>query len=509
MSEITISKIKRNKEANKEIKRAAAYIRVSTDMQTEFSPDAQLKDIRKYCEEHNFILQEEYIFIEEGVSGKHIDKRVEFKKMLKIAEEKPKKFDVIITHKFDRFARNRRDSINIKYHLRDELGIDIVSVKEPLPEDKKLSMVMESNLEMFGEFYSLNLSDEVKKGQRERTSQGKWTGGTVPFGYKIKYVILNNDNKEEVAIKLVKNEEEAKIVQIIYEKFLGGLSIRNIAKYLNNLGVKTRNNVNFYDKRISYILHNPMYVGYVHWTDGGLGVNWFNDDTVLGKGEHEPIISIDTWEKTQKILTQMHENNIANCSNSVNEENENWLRGILKCGNCGHSLVSHGGSYQCSYYALGGCKISHSIRMKKIQDIILENLKNTYENKNITINISNKHYDNKNEIELIEANINNLNKKFERVKLAYENGIDTIEEYKENKTKLIKEKKELEIKLEDIKINKNYEKIKKTVINSCKEAYNLLIDENVDVYTKREMSARLFEKIVFFKPDNKIEIYYK
>ena len=55
--------------------------------------------------------------------------------------------------------------------LRKKYGVEIISVKEPLPDDKKLAMLIESNLETYGEYYSENLSDEVKKGQRKKANR--------------------------------------------------------------------------------------------------------------------------------------------------------------------------------------------------------------------------------------------------------------------------------------------------------------------------------------------------
>ena len=100
------------------MKTAAAYIRVSTDDQIEYSPDSQLKAIRKYAKEHELILPEEFIFIDEGISGRKADKRPSFQRMIGTAKLKPKPFDVILLWKFSRFARNRTDAIVYKNLLR-------------------------------------------------------------------------------------------------------------------------------------------------------------------------------------------------------------------------------------------------------------------------------------------------------------------------------------------------------------------------------------------------------
>lgn len=144
------------------IKRGACYIRVSTNDQLEFSPDAQLKAIKKYAKDNDIIIDDDYVFIDEGISGRKASKRPAFQQMIKIAKSKPKKFDVILVHKFDRFARSREDSVVYKSLLRKECDIKVISITESI-EDDKFSVILEAMLEAMAEYYSLNLADEVKK----------------------------------------------------------------------------------------------------------------------------------------------------------------------------------------------------------------------------------------------------------------------------------------------------------------------------------------------------------
>ena len=88
------------------MKTAAAYIRVSTDDQIEYSPDSQLKALRDYAKRNDMILPEEFIYIDEGISGRTTSKRPAFNRMIGTAKSKPKPFDVILLWKFSRFARN-------------------------------------------------------------------------------------------------------------------------------------------------------------------------------------------------------------------------------------------------------------------------------------------------------------------------------------------------------------------------------------------------------------------
>lgn len=73
-------------------KTAACYVRVSTDDQTEFSPDAQLKDIKKYAKNHDIVILPEHIYREEGISGRLASKRTKFQELIAAAKSNPKPF---------------------------------------------------------------------------------------------------------------------------------------------------------------------------------------------------------------------------------------------------------------------------------------------------------------------------------------------------------------------------------------------------------------------------------
>lgn len=110
------------------MKVAAAYIRVSTDDQLEYSPDSQLEKIKLYAEKNQILLLEEFIFVDEGISERKTKNRPAFNEMIGLVRRKSKPFDVILVWKFSRFARNREDSIVYKSMLRKEQNIDVTQV---------------------------------------------------------------------------------------------------------------------------------------------------------------------------------------------------------------------------------------------------------------------------------------------------------------------------------------------------------------------------------------------
>lgn len=259
---------------------AAAYIRVSTEDQLEFSPDSQLKRIQEYVKHHNFSLPENLIFIDEGISGRHAKNRPEFMRMIGMAKQKPRPFDIILVWKYSRFSRNRQESIFYKSMLRKECGIDVISVSEQLSDDPT-SILIEALLEAMDEYYSINLAQEVKRGMQEKFSRG----GVVsipPFGYKM--------GEKDFEI----DEQQAYYVKMMYESFLCGDSCKKIAKRLNEFGVTTKRGNLFETRGVEYILSNPVYTG-----------KFRRNGSCIVQGHHEPIIDEITYQKVQERLLKL------------------------------------------------------------------------------------------------------------------------------------------------------------------------------------------------------------
>ena len=116
------------KQSITDYKIAACYIRVSTDEQTELSPASQLVEIRKWAAKNGYIIPDEYVFTDEGITGRKVVGRDDFRRMIGVAKQKPKPFDAILLWKFSRFARNRDDAVMYKSILRKQLGIEVISI---------------------------------------------------------------------------------------------------------------------------------------------------------------------------------------------------------------------------------------------------------------------------------------------------------------------------------------------------------------------------------------------
>jgi site-specific DNA recombinase len=209
--------------ANKFVVRAAVYARFSSDNQREESIDAQLRAAKDYAKKNDIVIVSEYI---DKAKSAMTDKRDEFLRM--VSDAKEDFFDLVLVHKLDRFARSRKDSICYRLELKRH-GVALISILEYL-DDSPESIILESVLEAMAEYYSKNLSREIRKGMNENALKGLHTGGKPPLGYDL-------DPKTKM---LVINEKEASAVRMIFRMFNEGNGYMAIIKELNSQGYKTK-----------------------------------------------------------------------------------------------------------------------------------------------------------------------------------------------------------------------------------------------------------------------------
>ncbi|MDY3918536.1 MAG: recombinase family protein [Candidatus Limivivens sp.] len=402
----------------------AAYIRVSTEDQTEYSPDSQLKMIRKYAKGADIELSEEFIFLDEGISGRSAEKRPGFLRMVGLAKQKPRPFDVILLWKFSRFARSRQDSILYKSMLRKECGIEVISITEQLSDDPT-SILIEALLEAMDEYYSINLAQEVRRGMNEKFSRG----GVVsipPFGYRMGEGCFEIDS------------EKAALVRMIYADFLNGESYRRIAEKLNEMGVRSNRGNLFESRTVEYILSNPVYLGKLRRNlEGHDPTDRFHqgERVTVVDGEHEPLLEEEIFQKAQERIREIRRSHGKNARVS---DADFMLRGLVRCSDCGSVLTRTAGgkALQCCKYARGQCRVSHYAGLERLNRAVLDRIKMDFTGADQEICISVKKREKKQET--AEIMLERERKRLERVKEAYLSGIDSLEEYQQKKTEMIR-----------------------------------------------------------------------
>ena len=475
------------------MKTAACYIRVSTDDQTEYSPDSQLKAIQVYCDRNDILLLEECIFSEDGgKSGKDTKKRTEFQRLIALSKKKPKPFDVILVWKFSRFARNQEESIVIKSMLQKQ-GIEVISISEPIP-DNAFGSLIERIIEWSDEYYLTNLSEEVKRGMKERVSRGEPVT-PPPIGYRL-------DNGMWVP------DEQADNVRSVFNDYLNGLGLRTIAVKYAALGLKTKRGNPPDNRFIEYMLRNPAYIGKLRWSQNGRAASTrhYNDpNIIIYDGKHKPLIDNEIFEAVQQKLDNTKK--MYKKYQRPEQKASYMLIGLVRCSSCGSTLTlnkRHGG-LQCHSYSKGTCKTSHYVTEKHLNNAVIEYLKNVLDNP-FLISITPKHSPSQeNRISDLQKMLDNENKKLQRVKLAYENGIDTLEEYKTNKTKILNTIQQLKKDMSAAPNESfNVDEFKNKLVN----VLNIISDDTQSNEVKNKALRIIIEKIIYNKANKSIDIIF-
>ena len=229
------------KKLDNPIKRVAAYCRVSTDNEDQANSfESQQKYYKKYILEHpDWELYE--IFADEGVSGTSTKKRKEFNRMIECAKNGD--IDLIITKEISRFARNTLDSISHTRQLK-KYGVGVIFMNDninTLDSDAELRLTIMSSI---AQDESRRTSERVKWGQKRRMEDG------VVFGCSMLGYDVENG-------KMTINEEGAKIVRLIYHKFVNeGKGTHTIARELKEEGIKSMTAKDWSNTVILRVLRN-------------------------------------------------------------------------------------------------------------------------------------------------------------------------------------------------------------------------------------------------------------
>ena len=477
------------------MKTAAAYLRVSTERQDEYSLDSQLKLIRDFAAKNDYIVPDEFVFVDDGISGRTAAKRPEFRRMIAWAKEKDHPFETILVWKFSRFARSQEESIVYKSML-SRSGVDVVSISEPLAEGPFGSLI-ERILEWMDEFYSIRLSGEVKRGMAEKVSRGEVV--TVPsFGYDIegKTYVPNTD---------------AVTVRRIYSEYLSGKGMQSIARELGLEGVRTRRG-NFPENRwVEYILTNPVYIGKIRWSKDGKSNYQRGGDasgSYLTDGHFEPIIPLDLWEAVQEKIAA---GKAGRSRYERREQHVDWmLKGLCRCSACNSTLVYTAlscPSMQCYKYARGQCRTSHSLSIAKANRLVIAYLENSVATMNFPIaphtikkEQEGPDYDHLISVERV---------KLRRIQEAYETEVYTLEEFARRKAEISAQIR----KLQEQAAIANADAQRKALdplafAKKVQAVLEIVKDPEQDEAAKNAALKTVVSYIVYDKPAKRLAVYF-
>lgn len=188
---------------------------------------------------------------------------------------------------------------------------------------------------------------------------------------------------------------------------------------------------------------------------------------------------------------------------------------MLVCSSCGSRLVrsytnkTGSSSFQCTAYNHGACTTSHMISESKLTPAILDGLKKVIDGANISYTIKYTETDKMDsERKMLVKKINSIKVKEERIKEAYRDGIDTLEEYKLNKEILKKEKETLMELLKKCPEDKSSEENNNLFTNSIKSAYDIISAPSSTATQKHEALRSVIDKIVYDKENDILSLHF-
>lgn len=314
------------------------YTRVSTSMQVDgYSLDAQKDKLRKYAEFQNMLVAGEYC--DEGKSGKNIEGRPEFLRMLRDIESGKDGVSFVLVFKLSHFGRNAADVLTSLQRMQD-FGVNLICVEDGIDSSKDAGKLMISVLSAVAEIERENILVQTMEGRRQKAREGRWNGGFAPYGY----VLVDGE--------LVIAEEEAEAVRVIFDKYINTtMGAAKIADWLNQHGyrkIKRQNNTldSFTAPFILGVLDNPVYCGKIAYgrrrnekKQGSRNEYHvvMTDDYMLHDGVHEAIISEADWLKARarRQITGVKQ------EKKHSLEHEHILTGLLKCPVCGGNMYGN------------------------------------------------------------------------------------------------------------------------------------------------------------------------
>ena len=363
--------------------RAALYMRVSTGRQQEHDlsiPD-QRSQLRSWCRAQGYETVAE--FVEPGASGTD-DRRPVFQQMIERACDGEQAFEFIVVHSYSRFFR---EAFEQEFYLRklSRHGVRVISITQPVgDETEPVHAMMRKVIALFDEYQSKENAKHVIRSMKENARQGFWNGATPPLGYR---VIEAERRGAKIKKKLVADPVEAETVRLIFKLYLfgdgssGALGVKEVVKWLNARGYRTRRGKAFGVGQVHKLLTNTVYIG--RWK-----FNQTSSRTRRKKAAEEvveipvpAIVKLDTFEQVQR---QLRARNPKSQAPRVTT-GPILLTGLAVCATCQGGMTLRTGTsksgrvyryYTCANCATKGktaCK-GRSISMDKLDTLVIDHL---------------------------------------------------------------------------------------------------------------------------------------
>ena len=366
-------------------KKCYIYTRVSTAAQTEgFSLEAQQERLYEYAEYRELEIAGDYC--DAGKSGKSIKGRPEFQRMMDDIISQKGNISYVLVFKLSRFGRNAADVLKSMQLLTD-YGVDLVSVDDAIDSSTQGGRLTLTILSAVAEIERENITDQFMAGRLQKIRDGKWSGGSVPYGYR------------SVDRELTIDPYEASIVRKIFDLYMEeDMGATSVAVTLNDEDYLRKENGGVDQRPFTYdfivnVLDNPIYCGKLIF---GRRTNKKGPDgkllkpdpkhAVIAQGVHETILTEEEWNAVQEKRERLSKNRYE----LDNPERISLLSGLVRCPMCGSGMIhtknkrinrNHGGYYKTiHYYACNNsrksngmtCSFRHTYNQEKIDSSVFE-----------------------------------------------------------------------------------------------------------------------------------------
>ena len=418
----------------KKFTRVACYVRVSTDNQLEnYSIEEQTERLKAYCSAKDWNIYKTYT--DGGYSGGNTE-RPALKQM--ISDIQKNKIDVVMVYKLDRLSRSQKDTLTLIEDNFLNNGVEFVSMSENFDTSSPFGRAMIGILSVFAQLEKDQITERFTMGRIGRSKAGYYHGGsTAPTGYNY------------IDGKLIVDEYKSIQVQEVFNRFLSGYSINSIRKYMNEkYGSWTSHAL------VINVLRNTVYIGKVK----------FNNVTY--DGIHEPIISTDTFEKVQMLLTSEERENKKSSAQKTPFRASYLLSSIVYCEKCGARYSGNHGKYRCysraksskEYIIDPNCK-NKNWDIDKLDNIIIEQIEKLRHNKKyVDIIFADKNTEPNINFKLLNKRITEIDKQISKLIDLYQIEGISIDDIKSRIDELQKEKdvlnEKLSVPVEDVKETK-------------------------------------------------------
>jgi site-specific DNA recombinase len=279
------------------------YCRVSTEEQAAsgFSIDHQQLRLKAFCESQGW--NEFDLYIDDGYTGTNLN-RPQMQRMIRDIEAG--KIHIVLVYKLDRLSRHQKDVLYLLEDLFENYGVAFKSATEPFDTATPLGRAMIGILAVFGQLERDTIVERTKSGKSERTRQGLWYGGPVPFGYEW--------SSSEQMLHII--PEQAILVKSTFERFLQGYSSRSIGSWLSTKTCERKFNNH---KAVTYLISNPIYTGCLQYQGKQIA------------GTHNAIVSQELFDLAQAEQKKRRGRRMV--------RRDYLLSQILYCAECGSTMI--------------------------------------------------------------------------------------------------------------------------------------------------------------------------